>query len=640
MSAGRHDPTTACHHRAMWLGPRDRSRRAATPTVAVLLALAASVVVPGLVPVAASSPPDEPFGIGEDAEPRPTDGDPFDASEADGTASVTVVLAARPRAPQDFTFTGCGPHGCGTFALDDDEDAERADRITAAGLEAGDYTITMDAVPGWELDTLVCDTGERTDLAARTATVTLDAGEDAVCTFTATSAAVTVVLEVTRPPASQDFPFTGCGPHGCGTFALDDDGDAARADTVTAAGLDPGAYTVTADAVPGWLLTRLSCDTGEVTALAEGRATIELAAGEHTTCTFTVDTLPTFTVETVVSGQSIPWDVAWTPDGSMLWTERAGSLNALVPGGVPVEVDLSGNADFAASGEIGLMGLAVDPAFTQNRRIYTCQGSSAAGTSTIKVVAWSIAVGFASATRVVDPLVGGIPMGSIHGGCRLEFAPDGTLLVTTGDAAIGTAPQSLGSLAGKVLRVDPATGAGAPDNVFAADGDPATDARIYTRGHRNVQGLAIRPGLGQFWSVEHGPNRDDEVNLLENGGNYGWDPVPGYDQSVPMTDLSLPGAVGARWSSGAPTLATSGATFLWGPQWEGYRGMLAVATLKDSSLRLMGFAADGEFVLMHTPPALDGTFGRLRTPALGPDGSLYVTTSNGFGDRILRVTPT
>ena len=217
----------------------------------------------------------------------------------------------------------------------------------------------------------------------------------------------------------------------------------------------------------------------------------------------------------------------------------------------------TGNADFAASGEIGLMGLAVDPAFTQNRRIYTCQGSSAAGTSTIKVVAWSIAVGFASATRVVDPLVGGIPMGSIHGGCRLEFAPDGTLLVTTGDAAIGTAPQSLGSLAGKVLRVDPATGAGAPDNVFAADGDPATDARIYTRGHRNVQGLAIRPGLGQFWSVEHGPNRDDEVNLLENGGNYGWDPVPGYDQSVPMTDLSLPGAVGARSRASRPITSSN-----------------------------------------------------------------------------------
>lgn len=99
---------------------------------------------------------------------------------------------------------------------------------------------------------------------------------------------------------------------------------------------------------------------------------------------------------------------------------------------------------------------------------------------------------------MVDPLVGGIPLGQFHGGCRLEFGPDGQLLVTTGDATIGTAPQDLGSLAGKVLRVDPATGAGSPANVFAADGDPATDARIFTSGHRNVQGLAVRPGLGQI----------------------------------------------------------------------------------------------------------------------------------------------
>lgn len=130
------------------------------------------------------------------------------------------------------------------------------------------------------------------------------------------------------------------------------------------------------------------------------------------------------------------------------------------------------------------------------------------------------------------------------------------------------------------------------------------------------------------------------MNLLTNGGNYGWDPVPGYDQSVPMTDLAIPGAVPASWSSGQPTVATSGVVFLTGSAWQGYEGTLLVATLKNSRLQLMGFDHLGRFILLETPATLAGTFGRLRTPAMGPDGALYVTTSNGSEDRILRVAPT
>ena len=142
-----------------------------------------------------------------------------------------------------------------------------------------------------------------------------------------------------------------------------------------------------------------------------------------------------------------------------------------------------------------------------------------------------------------------------------------------------------------------------------------------------------------MWSVEHGPSVDDEINLLIARGNYGWDPVPGYNQSVSMTDLvKFPGAVEAKWSSGSATLATSGAVFLEGGQWGVWEGRLAVATLRDSKLRLFEFTPDGAFVSQVILPELDGTFGRLRTPMLGPDGALYVTTSNGGGaDRILRV---
>lgn len=633
------------------------SRRIASVATIVVLALIAPL---GLISPASGAPnrpaqtqtqgaPDrpatDPFGVA-DARPKPPGAPPSGnrpfgaarASESTGTASITVVLDAQPDDGQDVAFTGCGPLGCGPFILDDDADPARSAQVSGTGLDAGTYTVTQSALPGWSLAGIVCDTGEVIDLDARRATITLGQGEHATCTFTNTSAAIRVVLDA-RPDSAQDVAFTGCGPLGCGAFLLDDDTDGTLPSRAGSAGLAPGTYTITAAAVPAWLVTSLSCDTGEVVDLVARRATVTLTAGEQTTCTFGHEAIPALSVTTVVEGQSIPWDVNWTPGGDMLWTERSGTINVLPVGGAARELTLDSNSDFYAANEIGMMGLAVDPSFDQSRRIYTCQGSTVGGQRRIKVVAWTLDAALTSATRVIDPLVGNIPLGAFHGGCRLEFAPDGHLLVTTGDAVDPATPQSLSSLGGKVLRVDATTGAGAPDNVFAADGDPGTDARIYTLGHRNVQGLAIRPGLGQIWIAEHGPNVDDEVNLLQNGGNYGWRPGPGYDQNVPMTDLSIPGAIPARWSSGDPTLATSGATFITGSAWGAYRGFLAVATLKASSLRMMGFAATGQFGLMLTPSELDGTFGRLRTPALGPDGALYVTTSNGTNDRILRVAP-
>jgi glucose/arabinose dehydrogenase len=198
--------------------------------------------------------------------------------------------------------------------------------------------------------------------------------------------------------------------------------------------------------------------------------------------------------------------------------------------------------------------------------------------------------------------------------------------VGTGDAANGTNPQDTASLGGKVLRVDRFTGAAAPDNPFGL--------RWYTLGHRNVQGLAFRPGSGTPYSIEHGTSRDDEVNLLVRAGNYGWDPTPGYNESKPMT---FPGGIPAVWSSGAPTIATSGAVFLQGPQWRDWDGQLAMCALAGAQLRVIQLDGSGT-VLLAQSVALTG-FGRLRTPVQGPDGNLYVTTSNGVNDQILRVTP-
>ena len=122
-----------------------------------------------------------------------------------------------------------------------------------------------------------------------------------------------------------------------------------------------------------------------------------------------------------------------------------------------------------------------------------------------------------------------------------------------------------------------------------------------------------------MWSVEHGPSVDDEINLLVAGRNYGWDPLPGYNESVSMTDLmKFPGAVEAKWSSGSPTLATSGGIFLEGDQWGVWEGRLALATLQDSKLRLFEFTPEGAFVSQVVVPELNGAFGRLRTPMMGP----------------------
>ncbi len=351
---------------------------------------------------------------------------------------------------------------------------------------------------------------------------------------------------------------------------------------------------------------------------------------------------PELKVTEIVTGLSHPWGIDFTPDGTMLFTQRAGVLNARLTDGTVkrVTADLG---DLLVDGFAGLQALAVDPDFLTNRRFYTLQGHTG---REMQVIAWTIDADYDEATRVVDPLVEGIPIGPgpWHSGGRLLFGPQGYLWIATGDGRVVTGAQDLTSLGGKVLRVDPWTGAGAPGNPFGAS------SPVYAYGFRNPQGLALRPGTDQMWLVEHGPKHDDEINLLALGGNYGWDPIPDggtpdfYDYSdeagVPMTDLAkFPSARQARWSSGFPTLATSGAVFLGGPQWREWEGRLAVATLKTKSLRVFEFTEQGDFAGQIIVPELDGSHGQLRTPVLGPDGALYIATSNApGGDRILRVS--
>lgn len=347
---------------------------------------------------------------------------------------------------------------------------------------------------------------------------------------------------------------------------------------------------------------------------------------------------PALQVTTVVSGLYIPWDLTWVGE-VMLYDQRGGEVFSKRGTNASLRVELVPEPRIFAEGEGGLLGLVADPQAGTNRQFFTCQavGTSSGGPLDVRVLRWRLASD-SRAELVGSPVVSGLPLSSgRHSGCRLRFGADGKLYVGTGDAAIETNPQSKSSLGGKVLRVN-SDGSIPADNPFYSQGGNAR--YVWTYGHRNVQGLALRPGTSQLWSAEHGSYRDDEVNLIAKGANYGWDPGPGYDESVPMTDLSkFPAAKVALWSSGTPTVATSGLTFIRGSAWGRWQGAMAVGLLRGQGIRLLFLNPAGQFIGTQDIAATEG-YGRIRTVQLGPDGALYFTTSNGSNDIIGKIRPT
>jgi glucose/arabinose dehydrogenase len=336
-------------------------------------------------------------------------------------------------------------------------------------------------------------------------------------------------------------------------------------------------------------------------------------------------------VEDYILGLRRPWDIGWLPNGTVLVTERPGNLKVFVDGPDAAPVTLAIPNVRSTNGEGGLMGLVVDPRFSDNGYVFLCMASDAGGNTDVRVRRLTMSRPNGDTIEASTDIVTGMPhndgANGRHSGCRAVFGPDDYLWVGTGDAAFGSTPQDDDSLGGKVLRID--------RDGNAAPGNPG--GRLWhSKGHRNIQGMAFRSdGIGM--SAEHGPDTDDEINLLIEG-NFGWDPVPGYNESVPMTDTEkFPGAVEAVWSTGRPTLALCGATFIEGQIWGDWDGRLAVATLKASHLHIYDVDAEGnitnDFRVVEDQ-------GRLRAVAQGPDGSVYITTDRrSDGDRVLRVTP-
>ena len=348
-------------------------------------------------------------------------------------------------------------------------------------------------------------------------------------------------------------------------------------------------------------------------------------------------TPPALHVKRLVTGLDHPWDVRPIGHGRLIYTQRDRATVSIWTGTRKRVLKGFPSDSVWVSGETGLMGLETDPRFATNHVFYTCQGGfTSGGGHDVRVMRWTLNDRL---TRVSGRkhLLGGFPTTSgRHGGCRL-LAVGKRMYVGTGDAATGTNPENRKSLGGKTLCLL-LDGRPCPSNPFARSRNH--DKRyVQTWGHRNVQGLDRRRD-GTLWSVEQGTYRDDEVNRLRTGGDYGYNPVPGYDESVPMTDHSLPGRqIGAAWSSGDPTLATSGGGWIYGKGLGAYDGTFAVAALKAQRVLFLTISAKGRLQSVRVPPALT-RYGRIRTVVDGPGDVFYVTTDNGGGDdAILAVRP-
>lgn len=389
---------------------------------------------------------------------------------------------------------------------------------------------------------------------------------------------------------------------------------------------------------------------------------------------------------TVLEGLENPWDMAFLPDGTMFYTEKCRGLSVRLPNGdVNNLLGMTGADGYSTTaddlfceGQAGMNGVAVDPDFDENRRVYVYSASKMSDPATNRVVRLKVSGDFGGVSERTD-IVEDIPYKveasehpfggpGAHNGGRIRFSPDdGYLYVTTGDNHNGRLPQSGDSLGGKVLRID-GNGDAAPGNAEATpDG---FDPRIFTYGHRNVQGLAFHPETGQPIVTEHGPWHSDEVNALVAGGNSGWDPrpnmagrgdcpdnycgyMPNQDEGMapekrsdfmPMTDTeTYPDAMKPIWGNNGLSQGISSAAFLTGEKWGAWNGRLAIGFL---GIGFGGTPVGQRVDLLHLSDDLSVTdvtempmpmgSARFRSVVLGPEGDFYTAVDEG---QIYRVSP-
>ena len=313
----------------------------------------------------------------------------------------------------------------------------------------------------------------------------------------------------------------------------------------------------------------------------------------------------------MATGLEAPWGLAFLPDDSALVTERDTARVLQVParGGDPVEVARVQEA--APAGEGGLLGLAVSPTYASDRLVYAYVTTAEDN----RIVRFRLPARPGPAET--EPVLTGIPKGTIHNGGRIAFGPDGSLYAGTGDTGDTSLARDPDSLGGKVLRMTP-------------DGEPVDGAAslVFSLGHRNVQGLAFDED-DRLWATEFGQNSFDEVNQVSEGDDGGWPEVEGAGDGGGR--FAAPQVV---WDTSEAS--PSGAAVAGGSLW--------VAALRGE--RLWQVPLDGRGGTGEPVARYEGDYGRLRTVVPAPDGSLWVTTSNRDGrgeaadddDRVLRLT--
>ncbi len=393
---------------------------------------------------------------------------------------------------------------------------------------------------------------------------------------------------------------------------------------------------------------------------------------------------PSITHETVVSGLESPWDMAFLPDGTMFFTEKCRGLSVRLPSGdVNALLGMKGTSGYPSTGEdlfcegqAGMQGVAVDPDFAKNRFIYVYSTSDKTAPGSNRLMRFKVNNSLNAVSDRTDivpdvpykPTATDHPFGGpgAHNGGRVRFGPDGYIWLTTGDTHNGVVPQSPTMLGGKVLRIN-------RDGKAAKENSPPSgfDPRIYTYGHRNVQGIDFHPKNGMAVTAEHGPWHSDEITMLVNGGNAGWDPRPnmagrgncpdnycGYQPNqmesmspaerrkyMPMTDTkTYPDAMPPIWNNNGLSQGTSSAAFLSGSQWKAWNNRLATGVMGigfggtpvGMRIDVLEIADDGKSVKSVTSMPLPMAVGRFRSVVQGPDGSLYAAVDEG---NIYRLTP-
>ena len=337
--------------------------------------------------------------------------------------------------------------------------------------------------------------------------------------------------------------------------------------------------------------------------------------------------------EVVAGGFRHPWAVAFLPDGRMLVTERRGTLRVIADGALDPE-PVAGVPEVYARGQGGLLDVVAHPRFEEDRWIYLSYAAPARRKAHTEVARGRLLDGELRDVEVIFQAQNA-GSGGRHFGSRLAFGPDGKLYVTVGERGDADLAQNPLTHHGTVVRLND-DGSIPDDNPFI--GNDGFLPEIFTFGHRNAQGLAIRPGTGGIWVSEHGPRGGDEVNRLEAGANYGWPVIThgraysGFSIGEGTAKEGLEQPV-YQWT---PSMAPSGTAFYSGDLFPAWDGNLFVGALKFqylSRLTLEGDRIVGEEYLF------DDAFGRVRDVRQGPDGAIYLLTDRSRNGQLIRVVP-